>query len=98
MVPRIDRRGPEQRHHHRLHDKFEGDAKRYADREDTGPTAWGRETERSPGGVRKPRPNEDEDSAQGHDKEVASQDNEQREEADRAKAAQLLGDPPRGGP
>src|SRR5437899_913740 len=65
MVPRIDRRGPEQRHHHRLHDKFEGDAKRYADREDTSPTAWGREAERSPGGVRKPRPNEDEDSAQG---------------------------------
>src|SRR5438094_2898191 len=23
MVPRIDRRGPEQRHHHRLHDKLD---------------------------------------------------------------------------
>ena len=57
----------------------EGDAKRYADRDDTRPTPRPRKAERSPRSVRKARPNEDEDSAQGQDKEVASQDNEQRE-------------------
>src|SRR5437667_4773497 len=94
VVPCIDRGGAEQRHDDSLHSKLQHNAEWYADREGSRPAPWGRKAECPPRCLRNVSPYEDEDGAKGHDQEVASQDDQQRQQADWAEAAQLRRDVP----
>ena len=79
----------EQRHHDDLHDELQRNAEWYADRQRARPAPWGCKAECLQRGLRQLSPDEDEHGAEGHDKEVASQDDEQRQQANWAEAAEL---------
>ena len=91
VVGVVDRVRAEDGHDHRFHQKLEGDAGSDSNDDGCSPARRPREAQLAPGRARQPGPGQHQDAAQREKERVAREDDEERDEAEWAEAAQLLG-------
>ena len=92
MVRLIDRVGAEQRHHDRLHQKFERNAESNADGRCAGPALWPHVADFAPLSARRPDPYNHQHGAEGRNDQVTREDDENRDDSEQPKSAQASGE------
>src|SRR5215475_15430140 len=88
MISPVDRRRSKERHNKRFHRELERHAKDDADGDRFRPTTWPHKTEFTPRRVRNFCPNQNEDRAQRRDNKISAENDQDREDPERAEAAQ----------
>ena len=89
MVRRVDRRSAQQRHDDGFHDELEERAEQEADRDAPQPAPGAHEPDGRPRRLGRLHPREHQERAQWREEEVARENDEDREDPDRAEAPQL---------
>src|SRR5437588_2325271 len=89
VVGLIDWRRAEERHDGGFHRKLERDAEKNSDGDRSYPTARPNVTDLPPRSIRKPRPQQDKNGAQRCKQKVTAENDQDRQNPERAKAAQL---------
>lgn len=92
VIRRVDGRSAEQRHHDRLHQELEDNAQRDADRQRADPALRPNVADCAPRRARSLHPQQNQDSAEGSNDEVAREDDENRSNSDRSESAQAPGE------
>jgi hypothetical protein len=92
VVRLIDRIGAEQRHDNRLHQDFERAAEHQAEDQAADPALGPDVADLAPRRARPLSPHQHENGAEGRDHEIAGEDDEDREDSERAESAQGRGE------